>query len=157
MTPSRALSKLINSHHHGSSKLSIDRAAIPHLLRCMQARGQSLNLRHILSHMEHMHSDDEDLSILRDRLAEADTIATTAGGGYTQVALATPLPLCSDDFPIVVENSYSDDNVKSLLDRLGSNTHVTPFSYIQNGRFSSTLRIHAKLESALPHPGHRTI
>ena len=42
--------------------------------------------------MEHKHTDDEDLSILRDRLAEADTIATTAGVGYTQVPLVTPPP-----------------------------------------------------------------
>jgi hypothetical protein len=72
----------------------------------MQTRGQPLKLRHILSHMEHKHTDDEELSILRDRLAEAYTIATTAGGGYTQVPLVTILPQCSDDFPILVEGSY---------------------------------------------------
>jgi hypothetical protein len=49
--------------------------------------------------MEHTHIDDDELSILRDRLAEADNIATTAGGGYTQVPLITPLPHCSDDLP----------------------------------------------------------
>jgi hypothetical protein len=68
------------------------RAAIRHLLYCMQTRGQSLKVRHILSHMEHTPTDDDDLSILRDRLAEADTIATIAGGGYTQVPLVTPIP-----------------------------------------------------------------
>ena len=61
------------------------RAAIRHLFRCMQTRGQPFKLRHILSHMEHKQTDDDELSILRDRLAEADTIATTAGGDYTQV------------------------------------------------------------------------
>ena len=104
------------------------RAAIRHLFRCIQTRGQPLHLRHILSHMEHTYTDDEDLSILRDRLAEADAIATTAGGGYTQVPLATPLPHCSDDFPIMVEGSYSDDKVKSLLDRLGTTSHAKRLS-----------------------------
>ena len=32
------------------------RAAIRHLLRCMQTRDQPLKLRHILSHMEHTHT-----------------------------------------------------------------------------------------------------
>jgi hypothetical protein len=60
--------------------------------------------------MEHTHrTDDDELATLRDRLAEADSIATTAGGGYTQVPLITRLPHCSDDFPILVEGSYSDD------------------------------------------------
>ena len=62
--------------------------------------------------MEHTHADDAELTILRDRLAEADTIATTAGEGYTQVPLITPLPQCSDDFPILVEGSYSDEKSK---------------------------------------------
>ena len=66
--------------------------------------------------MKHTHTDDDELSIPHDHLAEADTIATTAGGGYTQVPLLTPLSYCSDDFPILVESSYSDDKVKSLLD-----------------------------------------
>ena len=44
---------------------------------------------------------DDELSILRDRLADADNIATIAGGGYTQVPLVTPLPHCSDDLPIL--------------------------------------------------------
>jgi hypothetical protein len=100
------------------------RAAIRHLFRCTQTRGQPLKLRHILSHMEHKHTDDEELSILRDRLAEADTKATTAGGGYMQVPLIGPLSHCSDDFPILVEGSYSDDKIKSLLDRMGSLSHA---------------------------------
>ena len=91
----------------------------------MQTRGQPLKLRHILSHMEHTHTDDAKLATLRDRLAEADSIATTAGGGYTQIPLITPLPHCSDDFPILVEGSYSDDKVKTLLDRLGASSHAT--------------------------------
>ena len=78
--------------------------------------------------MEHIYTDDEDLAILRDRLAEADASATIAGGGYTQVPLVTPLPHCSDDFPILVEGSYSDDKVKSLLDRLGTASHATRLS-----------------------------
>ena len=49
--------------------------------------------------MERTHIDDTELSILRDRLAEADNIASTAGGGYTQVPLITSLPHYSDDFP----------------------------------------------------------
>ena len=55
---------------------------------------------------------------------EAGTIATIARGGYTQVPLVTPLPHCSDDFPILVEGFYSDDKVKSLLDRLGTRSHA---------------------------------
>ena len=99
------------------------RASIRHLLQCMKTRAQPLELRHILSHMEHTHTDDADLTILRDRLAEADAIATSAGEGHTHVPLITPLPQCSDDFPILVEGSYSDDKVKTLLDRLGASLH----------------------------------
>jgi hypothetical protein len=77
-------------------------------------------LRHILSHMEHTYTKDPDLAILWDCLAEADQIASVAAGGHTQVPLITPLPHCGDDFPIHVDNSYSDDNVKALLDRLGT-------------------------------------
>jgi hypothetical protein len=84
----------------------------------MQTRGQPLKLRHILSHMKHTQTDDDELSILRDCLAEADTIATIAGGGYTQVPLVTPLPHCSDDFPILLEGFYSDNKAKSLLDKM---------------------------------------
>jgi hypothetical protein len=78
----------------------------------------------MVSHMEHTHPDDAELVTLRDRLAEADSIATTTDGGYTQVPLITPLPHCSDDFPILVEGSYSDYKVKTLLDRLGASLHA---------------------------------
>ena len=84
----------------------------------MQTRGQPLKLRHILSHMEHTHTDDDELSILRDRLAEADTVATVAGGRYTQVPLVTPLPHCSDDFPILVHFGGG------FLLRLGTHSHA---------------------------------
>ena len=99
------------------------RASIRHLLRCIQTRGVPLVLRHVLSHMEHTHTKDPSLAILRDRLAEADDIASVAAEGYTQVPLVTPLPHCGDDFPILVDNTYSDDDVKALLDRLGSLQH----------------------------------
>ena len=105
------------------------RASIRHLLRCIQTRGSPLSLRHILSHMEHTHTKDPDLAILRDRLAEADQAASVAAEGHTQVPLVTPLPHCGDDFPIHVDNSYSDDNVKSLLDRLGSQQHTIHLSH----------------------------
>jgi hypothetical protein len=101
------------------------RAAIHHLLRCMQTRGQPLKLRHILSHMEHTHTDDAELARLRDRLAEVDSIATTTGEGDTHVPLITPLSHCSDDFHILVESFYSDDKVKTLLDRLGASLRAT--------------------------------
>jgi hypothetical protein len=94
----------------------------------MQTRGSPIVLRHILSHMEHTHTKDPDLAILRDRLAEADHIASLAAGGHTQVPLITPLPNCGDDFPIHVDNSYSDDNVKALLDRLGTLQHTKHLS-----------------------------
>jgi hypothetical protein len=67
----------INSHHHGSHRLTYTEqlfVIIRHLLQCMKTRAQSLKLRHILSHMEHTYTDDAELIILRDRLAEADTI-----------------------------------------------------------------------------------
>ena len=89
----------------------------------MQTRGVPLVLRHILSNMEHTHTKDPSLAILRDRLAEAEDIASVAAEGYTQVPLVTPLPHCGDDFPILVDNTYSDDDVKALLDRIGSLQH----------------------------------
>ena len=94
----------------------------------MQTRGVPLVLRHIHSHMEHTYTNDPSLAILRDRLAEADDIASVAAEGYTQVPLVTPLPHCGDDFPIWVDNTYSDDNVKALLDRIGSLQHPTRLS-----------------------------
>jgi hypothetical protein len=87
-------------------------------------------LRHILSHMEQAHTKNPDLAILRDRLAEANHIASVAAGGHTQVPLITPLPHCSDDFLIHVNNMYSNGNVKALLDRLGSQhrtKHLTEY------------------------------
>jgi len=59
------------------------RASIRHLIRCMQARGTPMVLRHILSHMEHTITKDPELTILRDRLAEADHIASVAAEGHT--------------------------------------------------------------------------
>jgi hypothetical protein len=92
--------------------------------------------------MEHTHTDDAELTILRDRLAESETIATITGDGYTQVPLVTPLPQCSDDFPILVEGSYSDDRVKTLLDRLGSSLHVAHLSiYTMEGFLQHSVTI----------------
>ena len=83
------------------------------------------SLRCLRSHIERTHIDDTELSILRDRLADADNIASTAGGGYTQVPLITSLPHYSDDFPMLVKCSYSYDLVKTLLDRLCTHSHAT--------------------------------
>ena len=81
----------------------------------MQTRGSPIVLRHILSYMERTYTKDPDLAILWDRLVEADHIASVAVGGHTQIPLVTPLPHCSNDFPIYVNDMYSDD-------RLGSRT-----------------------------------
>jgi hypothetical protein len=48
--------------------------------------------------MEHTHTDNDELSILRDRLVEADTLATIAGDGfYTERREAQSLLLTHPD------------------------------------------------------------
>ena len=100
---------LINFHHHGSSKLNIERQFAISSAVCKLA-ANPLNYATCFP-----------------------TWSTHIGGynsHYCRRRLHTGPPghrlhHCSDDFPIVVENSYSDDNVKSLLDRLGSHSHAT--------------------------------
>ena len=85
-------------------------------------------LRHILSHMEHTHTKDPDLAILRDCLAEADHIASVAAGGHTQVPLTTPLPNCGDDFPYTWPTITLTIMSKPFLDRLGTLKHIEHLS-----------------------------
>ena len=104
---------------------------------------------HLIPHGTHTHTKDPYLAILRDRLAEADHIASVAAGGHTQVPLITPLPHCGDDFPIHVDNSYSDDNVKALLDRL-ARYNIQNVSPNIKWKISFSALSHSPCESSAP-------